>query len=66
MEIERVVCMSKTYTMLMNKLEVSIRRGEELSNYYDLADAYLRNKRITVEEYELVIQRIETAYDEVE
>lgn len=58
--------MSKTYTMLMNKLEVSIRRGEELSNYYDLADAYLRNKRITVEEYELVIQRIETAYDEVE
>lgn len=66
MEIERVVYMSKTYTMLMNKLEVSIRRGEELSNYYDLADAYLRNKRITVEEYELVIQRIETAYDEVE
>lgn len=66
MEIERVVCMSKTYTMLMNKLEVSIRRGEELSNYYDLADAYLRNKRITVEEYELVIQRIETAYDKVE
>ena len=66
MEIERVVCMSKTYTMLMNKLEVSIRRGEELSNYYDLADAYLRNKRITVEEYELVIQRIETAYEEVE
>ena len=44
MEIERVVYMSKTYTMLMNKLEVSIRRGEELSNYYDLADAYLRNK----------------------
>lgn len=58
--------MSKTYTMLMNKLEVSIRRGEDLSSYYDLADAYLRNKRITVEEYELVIQRIETAYDEVE
>lgn len=54
--------MSKTYTMLMNKLEVSIRRGEDLSSYYDLADAYLRAKRITVEEYDQIIERIENAY----
>lgn len=56
--------MSKTYTLLMNKLEVSIRRGEELSSYYEIADAYLRVKRITVEEYDKVIDRIENAYVE--
>lgn len=56
--------MSKTYTLLMNKLEVSIRRGEDLSSYYEIADAYLRVKRITVEEYDKVIDRIENAYAE--
>lgn len=54
--------MRNTYTLLMNKLEVSIRRGEDLSSYYDLADAYLRAKRITVEEYDKIIERIENAY----
>lgn len=54
--------MNNTYTLLMNKLEVSIRRGEDLSSYYDFADAYLRAKRITVEEYDKIIERIENAY----
>ena len=53
---------SKTYTLLMNKLELSIQRFDDLAHYVDLANVYVCANRLNYEEYELVIARIENAY----
>ena len=53
---------SKTYTLLMNKLELSIQRVEDLAHYVGLANAYICANRLSYEEYELVIARIENAH----
>ena len=53
---------SQTCMMLMNKLEVSIQRKEDLSHYCELANAYARVNRLTSSEYDAIASRIENAY----
>lgn len=57
--------MTQTCTALLNKLEVAISRGEDLDSYISLAKTYLSRKRITQEEYELVLARIDEVQNPV-
>ena len=62
MSLEYTKEFSQTCMMLMNKLEASIQRKEDLSRYYELANAYARVNRLTSSEYDVIASRIANAY----